>query len=87
MESLQMIVQQGTARKPLTRVAPVASRFILALARFLSSSIKAALNVSRELKRHLSLSSRAERALSEPRRMHFNLLEKFMVRRLLKLPI
>jgi len=53
METLQMIVQQGTARKPLTLLALVASRFYLA--RSLLSFINAVLNAtSNELKRHLS---------------------------------
>jgi hypothetical protein len=53
METIQTIVQQATARKPLTLLALVASRFYLA--RLLLSFIDAVLNAtSKELKRHLS---------------------------------
>jgi hypothetical protein len=53
METLQMIVQQGTARKPLTLLALVASRFYLAQS--LLSFINTVLNAtSKEPKRYLN---------------------------------
>ena len=53
METLQTIVQQGTARKPFTLLVLVALRFYLAHS--LLSFIKAVLKAtSKELKRHPS---------------------------------
>jgi hypothetical protein len=52
METLQTIVQQGIARKPLSLLALVASRFYLT--RFLLSFIDVLSATSKELKRHLS---------------------------------
>ena len=52
METIPTIVQQGTARKPLTLLALLASRFYLA--RFLLSCTNVLSATSKELKRHLS---------------------------------
>ena len=52
MDTIPTIIQQGTARKPLTLFALLASRFYLA--RFLLSCTNVLSAISKELKRHLS---------------------------------
>ena len=52
METIQTIVQQGTARKPLTLLALVASRVYLAQSLLSCTNVLSAM--SKELKRHLS---------------------------------